>query len=169
MTKNKSLNMETMPSPVGELTIVWDDDELYALEFGDDIPRLQRYLGRHGLMGVAPPKATANPVRSKLEKYFDGELQALEGLPVMCFGTDFSRSVWRELRQIPAGETRSYGEIARNLGRPTACRAVGAANGRNPIAIVVPCHRVIGQDGTLTGYAGGLERKQWLLKHEGAI
>ena len=84
-------------------------------------------------------------------------------------GSDFQKTVWRELQNIPAGETRSYQEIAVRIGNPNAVRAVGLANSRNPISIAIPCHRVIGKDGTLTGYAGGLERKSWLLKHEGAV
>jgi methylated-DNA-[protein]-cysteine S-methyltransferase len=93
---------------------------------------------------------------------------ALDGLTVTTGGTDFQRSVWKALRAIPAGETRTYGQLAAAIGSPKAVRAVGLANGRNPVALIVPCHRVIGANGTLTGYAGGLERKRWLLQHEGA-
>jgi methylated-DNA-[protein]-cysteine S-methyltransferase len=103
-----------------------------------------------------------------LEAYFDGELSALDGLPVVMQGTEFQRAVWRTLRTIPCGRTMSYGELARRIGRPRAVRAVGLANGANPIGIVVPCHRVIGADGTLTGYGGGVDRKRWLLDHESA-
>jgi methylated-DNA-[protein]-cysteine S-methyltransferase len=93
-------------------------------------------------------------------------LDAIDGLAVAARGTDFQRSVWRALRRIPCGETTSYGALAQRIGRPTAVRAVGHANGANPVSIVVPCHRVIGSDGSLTGYGGGIERKRWLLAHE---
>jgi methylated-DNA-[protein]-cysteine S-methyltransferase len=104
-------------------------------------------------------------VRDQLRAYFEGELHEFE-LPLRMKGTDFQRRVWKELMNIPFGMTISYAEQARRIGRPGAARAVGAANGRNPISIVVPCHRVIGANGTLTGYGGGLDRKQWLLEHE---
>lgn len=104
--------------------------------------------------------------RSQLEAYFAGQLQAFD-LPLEPAGTVFQRAVWRALRDIPFGRTRSYGELAGHIGRAGASRAVGMANGRNPIAIIIPCHRVIGADGSLTGYGGGIERKRWLLAHEG--
>jgi methylated-DNA-[protein]-cysteine S-methyltransferase len=103
---------------------------------------------------------------AQIEAYFDGSLKEFE-LPLRSQGTPFQQAVWRELEGIPYGTVTSYGEIARRVGKPTASRAVGAANGRNPIAIVVPCHRVIGADGSLTGYGGGMWRKEWLLNHEG--
>jgi methylated-DNA-[protein]-cysteine S-methyltransferase len=103
---------------------------------------------------------------SALRAYFDGQLEAIDALVTDGEGTPFQRRVWRALRRIPAGSTCSYGELARTVGAPRASRAVGAANGANPIGLVVPCHRVIGSDGSLTGYGGGLERKRWLLAHE---
>ncbi|MCQ6262806.1 methylated-DNA--[protein]-cysteine S-methyltransferase [Alcanivorax sp. MM125-6] len=103
--------------------------------------------------------------REQLAAYFAGQLREFE-LPLAPRGSDFQQSVWRALAEIPYGETESYGELARRLGNPGASRAVGLANGRNPLGIIVPCHRVIGANGTLTGYGGGLERKQWLLDHE---
>jgi O-6-methylguanine DNA methyltransferase len=106
-------------------------------------------------------------VQRSLEAYFDGDLGAIDTLPVETGGTELQRSVWAALRAIPAGETRSYGALAAQIARPTAARAVGHANGANPVGVVVPCHRVIGADGSLTGYAGGIERKRWLLAHEG--
>jgi methylated-DNA-[protein]-cysteine S-methyltransferase len=102
-----------------------------------------------------------------LAAYFAGSVNAIDGLPTATGGTEFQRMVWRALRQIPCGETISYATLARRIGRPAAVRAVGLANGANPISIVVPCHRVIGSDGSLTGYGDGLERKRWLLAHEG--
>jgi methylated-DNA-[protein]-cysteine S-methyltransferase len=107
-------------------------------------------------------------VREALERYFAGDLSALDALPTQTHGTPFQREVWAALRTIPPGTTLSYGALARRLGKPNAMRAVGLANGANPIGIVVPCHRVIGANGTLTGYGGGLPRKRWLLAHEGA-
>ena len=107
-------------------------------------------------------------VSSALKAYFDGELTAIDGLAVCADGTPFQQTVWRALRDIPCGQTISYSTLARRIGRPTAVRAVGLANGSNPVGIVVPCHRVIGANGTLTGYGGGLDRKRWLLAHERA-
>jgi methylated-DNA-[protein]-cysteine S-methyltransferase len=101
-----------------------------------------------------------------LRRYFDGELTALDGVDVEMNGTPFQKSVWAALRKVRPGKTATYSEIARRIGTPAAIRAVGAANGANPVAVIVPCHRVIGADGTLTGYGGGLERKRWLLAHE---
>ncbi|HZU98686.1 MAG TPA: methylated-DNA--[protein]-cysteine S-methyltransferase [Planctomycetota bacterium] len=109
-----------------------------------------------------PPRAVA----ARLEAYFAGDLAALDALEVEPEGTDFQRRVWAELRKIRPGETISYGELARRIGRPRAVRACGRANATNPIGLVIPCHRVIGADGSLTGYAGGIERKRWLLEHE---
>lgn len=111
------------------------------------------------------PNRLTKECARQLEAYFLGRLRDFD-LPLAPRGTDFQRQAWQALRHIPFGETRTYGEQAESLGNPNAVRAVGAANGRNPISIVVPCHRVIGAKGTLTGYAGGLPRKQWLLRHE---
>jgi methylated-DNA-[protein]-cysteine S-methyltransferase len=104
-----------------------------------------------------------------LRAYFDGVLDALDSLPVDLAGTPFQRKVWSALRTIPAGTTKSYAALAETVGITGGARPVGTANGRNPVAIVIPCHRVIGADGSLTGYAGGLARKRWLLRHEGAL
>jgi methylated-DNA-[protein]-cysteine S-methyltransferase len=108
------------------------------------------------------------PAVEQLRAYFAGELRDFD-LPLALDGTDFQRRVWNALRDIPFGTAISYGELARRIGQPSASRAVGAANGRNPVAIIVPCHRVIGADGALTGYGGGLDRKRWLLQHEADI
>ena len=110
---------------------------------------------------------TPSAARLALEAYFAGELSALDGISTEGAGTDFQRDVWRALRDIPVGQTISYGELARRIDRPKAVRAVGLANGANPIPIVVPCHRVIGANASLTGFGGGLDRKRWLLAHEG--
>jgi methylated-DNA-[protein]-cysteine S-methyltransferase len=107
-------------------------------------------------------------LEERLQAYFAGDVSALESIPVDPEGTRFERRVWRTLQRIPAGKTLTYGEIARKLGSPNAARAVGGACGRNPIVLVIPCHRVIGSNGSLTGFGGGIERKRWLLQHEGA-
>ncbi len=147
------------------------DGVLWAAEFRTDPARVQKSLDRFGL-GEPVPGETPRELADAFAAYFAGELRALEGLRTGSFGSAFERAVWAELRRIPAGETRSYGDIARALGGAASgpgpnARAVGTANGRNPLAIVVPCHRVIGADGSLTGYAGGLAAKAWLLQHEG--
>lgn len=163
------LLVDTIASPIGAVWIVSDGQALCALELGDDAERLLRRLrARYG--EDARPKDAADPLglTARARAYFAGELDALTGVPVDGGGTAFQRRVWAALREIPAGETRSYSELAARLGMPRARRAVALANARNPIALAVPCHRVVGADGTLTGYAGGLERKRWLLAHEGA-
>ena len=160
--------LETLDTPTGAMLIVTDDeDRLRALDWQDHEARLKRLMRRHyGEHVTLRPRASASPARRALEAYFAGNLDAISALPTATNGTEFQRAVWDALRRIPTGRTISYGDLARDIGRPSAVRAVGLANGANPIAIVVPCHRVIGADGTLTGYGGGLRRKQWLLAHE---
>jgi methylated-DNA-[protein]-cysteine S-methyltransferase len=163
------LRVERHSSPLGVLLLVSSPDgALRALDYEAYEARMLRLLsvhyGSHTLHSAAPSAALAGV----LEAYFSGALSALDQLAIATGGTAFQRAVWQALRAIPAGETLSYGQLAARLGRPNASRAVGLANGQNPIAIVVPCHRVIGADGSLTGYAGGVERKRWLLAHERA-
>ena len=165
----ETLTLSRHASPVGVILLVTDRaGVLKALDFGDYEPRMRRLLVRRQgpvqLVDGPTPKAIADA----LDRYFAGDLAALDALPTSTTGTDFQRKVWKALREIPAGETWSYGDLAKRIGSPAAVRAVGLANGANPIGIVVPCHRVIGANGTLTGYGGGLERKRWLLEHEGA-
>jgi len=163
------LRLDRMPTPLGTALLVSDaDGALRALDFQDCESRMRRLLRSHyGHLplgqGTAPTQLT-----SALRQYFAGQLQALRTIPWATAGSPFQRAVWHALVDIPAGQTRSYGELAQALGLPEAARAVGWANASNPIAIVVPCHRVIGASGKLTGYAGGLPRKRWLLTHEGA-
>ncbi|MCC5884380.1 MAG: methylated-DNA--[protein]-cysteine S-methyltransferase [Halomonas sp.] len=161
------LRTELLSSPVGELRLVVDDqDALRALEFDSHDERLHRLLKRYyGRYEFAEGKVPGT-MRMALEAYFGGDPSQLDALPVATGGTEFQRRVWQALRGIPAGTTISYGELAIRIGRPGASRAVGLANGANPVAIVVPCHRVIGANGTLTGYGGGLPRKRWLVEHE---
>ena len=156
-----TLVYQTMPSPVGTLTLVATPRGLAAILWQDDRP---------GRVPLAPSTAMPDhPVigraETQLGEYFAGSRQIFD-LALDPVGTPFQRSVWTALAAIPYGETRSYAAIAAAIGHPTASRAVGAANGRNPLSIVVPCHRVIGASGALTGFAGGLAGKRWLLDHE---
>lgn len=159
--------LDLLPSPVGELSLVSDEQgALRALEFDSNDERLHRLLRRHYReYRLAKGRAPA-PVREALDAYFSGDPSHLDAVPVATGGTEFQRLVWQALRRIPPGTTISYGELAARIGRPGASRAVGLANGANPVSIVVPCHRVIGANGTLTGYGGGLARKRWLVEHE---
>ena len=162
-----NLLMEEIGSPIGTVYLVTDGKAVRAIDFGGYEARMHRLLGRHyGEYHLQSAKDTTG-ASSRLIDYFAGDLEAVQGLAVATNGTSFQQAVWRALRSIPTGTTVSYAAIAEQIGRPKACRAVGLANGSNPIAIVVPCHRVIGANEGLTGYGGGLERKQWLLEHEG--
>ena len=156
-------------SPLGTILLVHDAaGHLRALDFHDYETRMRRLLRLHyGAVSLTRAPAPAHTIAA-LDRYFAGDFAALEASPVATVGTPFQRTVWQALRTIAVGETRTYGALAAQLGSPGAMRAVGLANGANPVAIVVPCHRVIGANGTLTGFGGGLPRKQWLLDHEGA-
>jgi methylated-DNA-[protein]-cysteine S-methyltransferase len=149
----------TMDSPIGELTLTSDGEKLTGIQMHE-----QRHL-KEIPAEAQPDDGGLAPVVAQLKAYFAGELTDFD-LPLQMHGTEFQRRVWAALCEIPYGETISYGELAGWVGNPKASRAVGLANGRNPVAIVVPCHRVIGADGSLTGYGGGLDRKVWLLEHE---
>lgn len=163
----ETLTLDRVATPVGEVLLVTDGGgAVRALDFADYEARMTRLLGRHVPGAVVVEGRAPERVRAAVESYFSGDVRALDGLTVLTGGTDFQRSVWKALRAIPAGETRTYGQLAAAIGSPKAVRAAGLANGQNPIAVIVPCHRVIGANGTLTGYAGGLERKRWLLDHE---
>lgn len=157
-----------MPSPVGELILIWSPGALRVLEFDHDEQRLQRLLRAHYDAYRLTSELAPAELRNPIEAYFRGELSAIDTIPVETGGTPFQRKTWAALREIPAGSTITYGELAEKIGRRGACRAVGLANGANPVSIVVPCHRVIGTNGALTGYGGGLNRKRWLLEHERA-
>jgi methylated-DNA-[protein]-cysteine S-methyltransferase len=165
----ETLTLDRVATPVGEVLLVTDaEGAVRALDFADYEARMTRLLARHAPGAALVEGRAPGAVRRAVEAWFGGDLTALDGLTVRTGGTAFQRTVWAALRAIPAGETRSYGQLAAAIGAPRAVRAAGLANGQNPVAVIVPCHRVIGADGTLTGYAGGLERKRWLLKHEGA-
>jgi len=156
MQVRAELLTEYVASPIGAVVLLHDGQKLHRLDFADGPPASDA-----GGVGSAFAVAVA--------AYFGGDLDALEDLPAVTRGTAFDITVWQTLREIPVGHTWSYKELAAAIGRPKAVRAVGAANGRNPVSLVLPCHRVIGADGSLTGYGGGLERKAWLLRHEGAL
>jgi len=158
----------SLTSPIGEVLVAAVEAGLVSVEFEIDPEELARRLRKRlGDVEMAPRRG--HPAAAAIAAYFRGDLHAIDRLPVAPQGTPFQRSVWTELRKIPAGETVSYAELARRVGRPDSVRAVGGANGDNPVSVVVPCHRVIGKDGSLTGYGGGIERKRWLLRHEGAL
>ncbi len=161
------LTLSEYAAPFATLLLITDTDgALRALDFADYEERMRRLLARHyGSFELVPGAAPA-ALTAALDRYFVGDLTALDTVPVATGGSPFQRRVWAALRAIPPGATTSYGALAAALGNPGASRAVGLANGANPIGIVVPCHRVIGASGTLTGYAGGVERKRWLLAHE---
>ena len=164
------LRLDRFASPIGGILLIHDDDGvLRGLDFEDYEDRADDLMRRH--YGDAERAAAPAPRRTRdaLEAYFAGEFDAIAALPFATAGTAFQRAAWAALRTIPPGVTRSYGEQAAAIGRPKAVRAVGLANGANPIAIATPCHRVIGANGSLTGFGGGLDRKRWLLMHEGAI
>jgi methylated-DNA-[protein]-cysteine S-methyltransferase len=180
--------LERLDTPTGRLLIVTDDTDerpVRAVDWEDHEHRLQRLLRIHygasaqgfdlreapsrlaSTGSIRPASKSRSAASRALEAYFDGNLHALIGLRTATNGTEFQRSVWDALCRIPVGHTVTYRSLACDIGRPTATRAVGLANGSNPISIIVPCHRVIGANNSLTGYGGGLERKRWLLAHEG--
>lgn len=152
-------------TPLGRFAVVTDEKgRLKQAGFAEEHPRMERALANGSVVAATDPGGASTAIA----RYFDGDRSALDRLKVAAAGTPFQLAVWSALREIPYGETCSYAEIARRVGRPAAVRAVGLANGQNPIALALPCHRVIGSDGSLTGYGGGLYRKRWLLAHEGA-
>ncbi len=163
------LRLHRLPTPLGEALALTDaEGRLRAFDWSDYAHRQQQLMRRHYGAGDPVEAPAPAPLRAALEAYFDGRLGALAELPWATGGTAFQRRVWQALTAIPPGETLSYGALAARLGVPKASRAVGLANGSNPVGLVVPCHRVIGANGRLTGYGGGLHRKRWLLRHEGA-
>jgi methylated-DNA-[protein]-cysteine S-methyltransferase len=171
MTQPLVFRLARIATPLGAMLIATDDqDRLRVLDWHDYVPRMERLLRRHyGGDAVLRDGSAPAAVAEALAAYLEGDLRAIDSIAVQTGGTDFQKSVWGALRDIPAGQTWTYGALAQYIGRPGAVRAVGLANGANPISVVAPCHRVIGANGTLTGYAGGVERKRWLLRHEGAL
>ena len=171
MAEPLAMLVDRLATPIGELIVIADTEgRLRTIDWTDHEPRMKRLLDRYYGKGryTLTPKRDPGGLTSAMRRYFKGDIAVLADLPVATTGTPFQNDVWRALRKIEDGTTISYAELARRIGKPKAVRAAGLANGQNPISIVVPCHRVIGSNGSLTGYGGGLERKQWLLKHEGA-
>jgi methylated-DNA-[protein]-cysteine S-methyltransferase len=160
--------LDRLPTPIGIALLVTDDDgALRALDWDDHQPRMLRLLRLHyGAVELSDRPAPA-AMRIALAGYFEGDLAQLSAVAWRVAGTPFQRRVWTALADIPAGTTMSYGALATRIGTPLAIRAVGHANGANPISVVLPCHRLIGADGSLVKYGGGLARKRWLLRHEG--
>lgn len=166
-----TLTTVTIDTPIGPVGLAASGDSLVGVSLGRAFEgsgvhtQLQRALGELRLEPAGDPAGAA----TRLRRFLAGDLAALEEQPVEMRGTEFQRAVWTALRRIPAGTTWTYSQLAEAIGRPTAVRAVGAANGANPVSLFVPCHRVIAADGTLWGYGGGLPAKAWLLRHEGAL
>ena len=172
MSQVLQLTVDRIETPLGEFFIVTDENGTLRLttwaDYETDLrPSLEHRYGKNGFT-IEPGRHSGGPAES-ITRYFAGDLSAIDTLPVQTAGTPFQEQVWRALREIPCGTTISYATLAARIGRPSAIRAVGLANGSNPVGVVVPCHRVIGSDGSLTGYGGGIERKRWLLRHEHAL
>lgn len=161
--------LTTLPTEMGELHAVVKDARVVEMDFATirehKLARLERRFGPMVLV----PAANPHDITARLRAYFEGDLSVIDTIEVDPGGTGFQQRVWQFLRTIPAGRTLTYGEVASRLGNANASRAVGAANGQNPIAVVIPCHRLIASTGALTGYASGIEFKRWLLRHEGAL
>ena len=166
----KRLRLDRLATPIGESVIVTDEaGYLRAFDWVDRDASMVRLLRLHYGSVVPEPGAAPRNLKRLLRRYFEGDVGCLAAIEWRTAGTSFQRSVWTALTTIAPGATLTYGALAAKLGRPQSVRAVGLANGANPISVVVPCHRVIGADGSLTGYGGGIERKRWLLNHEGAV
>jgi methylated-DNA-[protein]-cysteine S-methyltransferase len=164
---NQRFLVDRLETPIGVSVLIADEKGALRMHVWDDTddPWHDRFHRRFGDAEVVEGEDRFSH-RAALVRYFDGEPAALDTIPVAFTGTPFQLQVWKALRSIAAGTTMSYGALAQRIGRPKAVRAVGLANGSNPIGLVVPCHRVVGSDGSLTGYGGGLPRKRWLLAHE---
>lgn len=164
------LHLDRLDTPIGRALLVSDEDGyLRILDWEDHEDRMRLHLRRRYPSLMLDDDRAPTSIRDPLERYFAGELAALEEVPWRSEGTPFQQRVWDELTRIPVGATISYAMLAERIGKASAVRAVGLANGANPVGVVVPCHRVIGTNGSLTGYGGGLPRKRWLLRHEGAL
>ncbi len=165
----KMLDSSVYHGPIGDIRIVMDEGSLVFLDFDENKQRRRNLLNKrysnYSLRDVACPQQ----IQMSLDAYFGGELDVFHQIKIKLSGTPFQKTVWRALQGIPAGESRSYSSVAEAIGQPRATRAVGSANANNPISIIIPCHRVINQNGGLSGYAGGTDRQRWLLQHEGAL
>jgi len=167
MPEREEFLIDTLNTPLGSAVLIADEHGALRMFFWEDPAETWReiFRRRHGDAALVPRHDPFGHAAT-LQRYFEGEITALDTIPVAFAGTAFQKKVWTALRTIAAGTTLSYGALARRIGEPSAVRAVGLANGSNPIGVVVPCHRVIGSNGSLTGYGGGLPRKRWLLEHE---
>ncbi|MBE9007230.1 methylated-DNA--[protein]-cysteine S-methyltransferase [Fortiea sp. LEGE XX443] len=163
------LLVDKINSEIGAISIVSDGEKLCAIDFADYEQRMVKLLQKRYVNCDFQYAKNPQGFSSKIQAYFDGDRTSLNDIPVSTAGTVFQQQVWLALRTIPWGTTLSYANLAVRIGKPTAYRAVGMANSVNPVALVLPCHRVIGANAALTGYAGGLERKRWLLNHEGIV
>lgn len=165
-----AINISRFPSPIGPLSLATVDGKLVHLDFDGNDERMHTLQTRRfrDAQWHEQPRSAPEAITQWLEAYFAGVLQPLPWSDLRLTGTDFQQQVWQGLTGIPTAEPWSYRALAEKLGNPRAVRAVARANALNPVAILIPCHRVIGADGTLTGYSGGLERKAWLLDHEAA-
>jgi methylated-DNA-[protein]-cysteine S-methyltransferase len=162
------LALDRLDTPIGIALLVTNHNgALCALDWIDYESRLTTLLRRYYGSVELTDNTAPSEIRTALSRYFDGDLGQLDGIACHIPGTPFQNRIWTALRHIPAGTTLSYGTLAAQLGAPAAMRAVGHANGANPLSVVVPCHRLIGANGSLTGYGGGIARKRWLLEHEG--
>ena len=162
------IQLGTIETPIGRLVLAARDRRTCLLHFDASERTARAALSKWYPADRIERSGDPGGAAAVLRQYFDGDLQALDAIDVEMNGTDFQKRVWAALRSVKAGQTTSYKAVARTIGAPAAVRAVGAANGANPVAIIVPCHRIIGANGSLTGYGGGLRRKEWLLRHEHA-
>jgi methylated-DNA-[protein]-cysteine S-methyltransferase len=160
------MNLQTdfLESPIGQIQLVAHQEAVVLLDFADNTERIKKLLEKR--FGTYTLETRELPWTKTVQNYFAGQLEALHSIPTDTGGTAFQQLVWQTLLKIPIGQTWSYLDVAKFIGKPTATRAVGMTNGLNPISLILPCHRVIGANGKLTGYAGGMERKRWLLEHE---
>jgi methylated-DNA-[protein]-cysteine S-methyltransferase len=166
------LTLSTFDAPLGELLLVTDQSgTLRALDYADHRSRMNRLLRVHYGQHTLVPGPTPAPLKNALTRYFSGDLDALSAITVQTHGSELEEKVWHALRAIPVGQTKSYGQLARDVGLtdPLAAKDIGGVNNANPVAIVTPCHRVVAKNGELKGYAGGAHRKAWLLGHERAL
>ena len=165
----KELQSDTVSSPIGHIAVVADGEELVFLDFEDNQERKLTLLKRRFGEVTLNDERNVLGMRDRIARYFQGDREAFDGIKLSAGGTDFQRQVWQALCDIPWGQSISYDQLARDIGNGSAIRAAASANARNPISIIVPCHRVIGKNGSMRGYAGGVDRKVWLLRHEGAL
>lgn len=163
----ETIDVATVESPIGQLTVAARGPKVCLVHFGPAGADVRAALARWYPAAHVAPAGDPGGVVTVLSRYFAGDLASLDEVDVELHGTSFQQRVWNALRSVAAGTTASYSQLAERVGAPSAVRAVGAANGANPVAVVLPCHRIIGSNGSLTGYGGGLDRKRWLLDHEG--